>query len=168
MFERREVLFEELIDSTEPSERHAALVNRLKPVLSHDEAIDALANYILAAHGWEQARRGTFDALQPIVEDYERGIDRMANHAAVALQLAERNVLLRAHMQVKASKRGKKAAEQRHGQPGGSRDKREKILGIWSSGKYSSKDLCAEQECAGLEMSFSSARKALRGAPDPA
>lgn len=167
MFERREVLLEELIESTEPPERHAALVSRLKPVLSHEEAIDILANYILAAHEWEQARRVTFDALRALAADREKDVNKMADHAMEALQLAERHVLLKAHMQATASKRGKKAADQRHGQPGGSRDKREKILAIWLSGKYSSKDLCAEQECAGLEMSFSSARKALRGAPDP-
>lgn len=46
--------------------------------------------------------------------------------------------------------------------------KREQIRAIWASGKYSSRDICAEQECASLDMSFSTARKALRGTPDPA
>lgn len=59
------------------------------------------------------------------------------------------------------------AANARHSRPGGSRDKRKKIQEIWESGKYSSRDICAEQECAALEMSFSAARKALRGTPDP-
>ena len=53
-------------------------------------------------------------------------------------------------------------AEALHGKPGGNRDKRAKIREIWASGKYSSKDVCAEQECAALDMSFSTARKALR------
>ena len=59
------------------------------------------------------------------------------------------------------------AANARHSKPGASRDKRQAIRAIWQSGKYSSRDLCAEQECAALEMSFSTARKALRNAPDP-
>lgn len=59
------------------------------------------------------------------------------------------------------------AANARHDQPGGSRDKRREICEIWSSGKYSSRDLCAEQECAALEMSFSAARKALINTPEP-
>lgn len=59
------------------------------------------------------------------------------------------------------------AANARHSKPGGSRDKRRQIRAIWSTGKYSSRDICAEQECAALGMSFSSARKALRGTPDP-
>lgn len=54
-----------------------------------------------------------------------------------------------------------------HDKPGGSRDKRKCIVEIWTSGKYSSRDICAEQECAALGMSFSAARKALRGTPDP-
>lgn len=59
------------------------------------------------------------------------------------------------------------AANARHSKPGGSRDKRQQIRDIWSSGKYRSRDICAEQECAALGVSFSSARKALRGTPDP-
>lgn len=41
------------------------------------------------------------------------------------------------------------------------------IQKIWASGKYKSRDLCAEQECAALKLSFSTARKALRNTPDP-
>lgn len=63
--------------------------------------------------------------------------------------------------------RGKTAAEALHNKPGGSREKQAEIRKAWASGKYSSKDICAEQECAGFNMSFSSARKALRGAPKP-
>ena len=65
------------------------------------------------------------------------------------------------------AKNARAAANARHSKPGGSRDKRQQIRDIWSSGKYSARDICAEQECAALDMSFSSARKALRGMPDP-
>jgi hypothetical protein len=61
----------------------------------------------------------------------------------------------------------KSAAMARHSAPGGSHDKAESIKRIWASGKYSSRDICAEQECAALNMSFSSARKALRNTPSP-
>ena len=54
------------------------------------------------------------------------------------------------------------AANARHDQPGGSRDKQRQMREIWASGKYQSRDICAEQECAALGMSFSAARKALR------
>lgn len=61
----------------------------------------------------------------------------------------------------------KKAANALHDKPGGSRDKQQAIREIWASGKYSSREICAEQECAALDMSFSSARKALINEPDP-
>jgi len=59
------------------------------------------------------------------------------------------------------------ASNARHSKPGGSRAKREAIRSAWASGKYTSRDICAEQECAAHGMSFSSARKALRNTPDP-
>lgn len=59
------------------------------------------------------------------------------------------------------------AANALHDLPGGSRDKQRQIQAIWASGKYSSRDLCAEQECAALDMSFSAARKALNKTPKP-
>lgn len=63
--------------------------------------------------------------------------------------------------------RGAKGAEALHSRPGGNRDKQKQIRELWASGKYSSREICAEQECAALGMSFSSARKALRGTPQP-
>lgn len=63
--------------------------------------------------------------------------------------------------------RAKAAADARHNRPGGSRDKQQQIRDIWATGKYSSRDRCAEEECAALDMSFSAARKALRNTPDP-
>jgi hypothetical protein len=61
----------------------------------------------------------------------------------------------------------KAAANARHNQPGGSRDKQRRIREIWAMGKYSSRDICADEECAALGMSFSAARKALTNAPVP-
>lgn len=61
----------------------------------------------------------------------------------------------------------KAAANALHDQPGGSRDKQRQIRAIWASGKYSSRDICAEQECAALKMSFKSARNALINEPEP-
>lgn len=67
----------------------------------------------------------------------------------------------------KATKRGRLAAEIRHNQPGGSRSKADAIRTAWASGKYTSRDRCAEEECAALDMSLSSARRALRNTPNP-
>lgn len=66
----------------------------------------------------------------------------------------------------KASKRGKAAADARHSQPGGSHDKKAAILAIWATGKYWSRDVCAEEECAGIGLSYSKTRTHLIGTPD--
>ncbi|MRR50918.1 MAG: hypothetical protein EG825_08380 [Rhodocyclaceae bacterium] len=65
------------------------------------------------------------------------------------------------------SERARVGANMRHAKPGGSHDKRRQIQEAWATGKYSSRDICAEQECAALGMSFATARKALRGTPNP-
>lgn len=65
------------------------------------------------------------------------------------------------------SENARKAANARHDKPGGSRDKLRQIRQIWATGKYTSKDRCAEEECAGLDMSFSTARDALINEPEP-
>jgi len=57
------------------------------------------------------------------------------------------------------------AANARHDQPGGSRAKQRQIREIWATGKYSSRDRCAEEECAALGMSYAAARKALVNTP---
>lgn len=49
----------------------------------------------------------------------------------------------------------------------GHKAKRESILQLWASGKYTTRDRCAEEECAALNMSYSVARRTLRNTPDP-
>ena len=44
---------------------------------------------------------------------------------------------------------------------------RKHILDAWLSGKYSSKDLCAEQEAEAIGITFSTARRYLRNSPAP-
>lgn len=68
---------------------------------------------------------------------------------------------------VKVSTRNQVAANARHDKPGGSRSKADAIRELWATGNFDSRDICAEQGCAALGMSFSAARKALRNTPDP-
>ena len=65
------------------------------------------------------------------------------------------------------SQNARKAANARHDRPGGSRDRQQQIRAIWAKGNYTSRDRCAEEECADLGMSYSAARRALRKTPDP-
>lgn len=67
----------------------------------------------------------------------------------------------------RATNQGKAGANRLHDKEGGSRWKTAEIRRLWQTGKYSSRDRCAEEECAGLDMSFSSARKALRNESEP-
>ena len=57
------------------------------------------------------------------------------------------------------SRRSRFAANKKHEPKNNAKNE---IKKIWVSGKYTSKDICAEQECAALGLSFSTARKALR------
>ena len=61
----------------------------------------------------------------------------------------------------------RRAANARHDQPGGNRDKHRKIRQSFASGQYPTRDACAEKVCAALGMAFSTARKALVNTPDP-
>ncbi len=65
------------------------------------------------------------------------------------------------------SQAARHAANEKH-EKNGNRAKQDAIRLAWASGNFKSRDVCAEQECAALGMSFSAARKALRNTPDPA
>lgn len=122
------------------------------------------------ANAWRELEQ-KFNDLCP---NLERIANRASDHletlelARVLLKLlpAMRSAGLR-QAKMEASRRGSAAASARHAKPGGARSKAEAIRALWASGKYSSRSVCAEQECGALEMSFDSARKALRNTPEP-
>jgi hypothetical protein len=70
-------------------------------------------------------------------------------------------------IKTKTKENARHAANTLHSKAGGSIDKQNKMRAIWATGKFTNRDLCAEQECAALGMSFSTARKALRNTPKP-
>ena len=61
----------------------------------------------------------------------------------------------------------RKAADVLHNRPGGNREKSTAIRAAWATGIFTSRTRCAEEECAGLGMSYDAARKALRNTPAP-
>ena len=65
------------------------------------------------------------------------------------------------------SDKAKHAANALHEKPGGSREKKCTIRDIWATGKYQTRQLCAEEECTALGSSYESARRALQNTPDP-
>ena len=67
-----------------------------------------------------------------------------------------------------SSERGRQTVEARYSKPDGTYDRQAKIKKIWASGKYASRDICAEEEYASIGFgSFKSARNALKGTRDP-
>jgi len=68
-------------------------------------------------------------------------------------------------IKIDRSESGKNGAKWRHA---ASYELHKKIKDVWTSGKYSSRDICAEQEYSALGFgSFKAARNALKGTPDP-
>lgn len=95
--------------------------------------------------------------------------DEYAGHFQSYLEHVKRSQnTMMAQLQVAKSDLARKAAEARHSQPNGYRQKSEQIKRIWASGKYKSRDECALKECASLGISPSTARKHLRNTPNPA
>ena len=134
------------------------------------------------AFAWAEMKicEESHDELLAVLGDYEQALSIFSSEAkyrthegrAEFLRLfAETNnkaaIDLIKGIKLQKSSSARKSADARHNKPGGSRDKQAAIRKIWASGKYSSRDICAEQECAALGMSFSAARKALRNTPSP-
>lgn len=151
--------------------------------LTTDELINKLAectyrNYKLLAQleksvdHYRQLRRA-LDYAKNAVDEMELHVQkhREISKAREIIHdaLVDSEVKVGAYKAVKTYKKEKaaSAANARHSKPNGARAKAEAIRKVWASGKYSSRDICAEQECAGLDMSYSAARKALRNTPDP-
>lgn len=106
----------------------------------------------------EQIERETFNREKMAIHVAIQAINQGLNTGAQ---------LIAKSMKIKAQKRGKEAADIRHGKPGGSRSKADEMRRLWASGKYTSRTRCAEEECAALGMSYDAARKALRNTPVP-
>jgi hypothetical protein len=142
-------LYRALIERQEPNNLNdiAALVQAygVRALVLNDEHRLVLA--------WENATKAAL--LAGFLEGglYANGVDGYKNMSAGMASVL--------------SEAGRHAAQARHNKPGGSRDKQKAIRDFWASGKYTSRDRCAEEECAALDMSFSSARKALRNTPEP-
>jgi len=64
----------------------------------------------------------------------------------------------------KLSEQGKKGADKKHER---TNKAKQELIGIWATGRYKSRDECAEQECSHLNISLSTARKALINTPEP-
>lgn len=117
--------------------------------LLDDLCINAAINILMAIDG----------ALVCIFVGDMEGYSEALIHIATQHQLLNEFQTDKETTRIRRKERARFAAKKRHGPINKAK---EVLKAIWATGKYSSKDVCAEQESAGLGMSFSTARKALR------
>jgi hypothetical protein len=114
---------------------------------------------VVASISFKQAER-----ISAMIHSEEEGLSSIQEilnmQPVTALTLVHLARLERKH-------RAKDAASVRHSQPGGSREKKEQLRTIWDSGKYDTRERCAEEEHEALGVSFHTALKYLRGTPKP-
>ena len=138
----------------------------LAEFLTREQAIHSLAFYMCFA---EEAK-ASISMLRKLAEKSElkqlSAMDCFDDNFRDFAGVAEWHVRKVESLLTQSSDRGKAAADARHDRPGGSRDKRQAMLDIWASGKYTVRNICAEEECAGVGLSFSKARKHLIGTAD--
>jgi hypothetical protein len=144
-----------------------------------------LPKMLAEAWVWNELWKEDYENLRKVASDYERVLDLYGKEklnpklsdpettrTSFLIEMADDSSskaakLLQQGHKIQKSNKAKQMANARHNKPGGSREKQNLIRKKWASGKYSSRDICAEQECADLGMSFSTARKALRNMPNP-
>ena len=153
-----------------PQATHQRIAHRLCPASAVQGGCVTSVTYMVAYERTQQDIDSIMESADRIAAagkhatESARGLDAIATEStAVAIKMAKQLITIK----TKASQRGKSAANDLHGRPGGSRDKQAAIRAAWATGKYKSRDVCAEEECAALNMAFGTARKALRNTPEP-
>ena len=129
---------------------------------SGKELLECMAVYWLSMAGHSLADRRIRDAMDWVFE----GLDALELANGIYMH-NEGEVMEREATKAHASKKARNAADALHNKPGGSNRKRDAIRAAWASGKFDTRDGCADQEAAGLNMAPSTARRALRNTPEP-
>ena len=92
--------------------------------------------------------------------------DHLKNGAPAGLTLQVAIAVVR-ELQVITSNKGKVSVARRHDAPGGSHEMAGEVRKEWASGKYKSRNQCAEKVHEKMGMSFKAARNALVGISKP-
>lgn len=126
-------------------------------------AIEFGAKFTLTVHSMKLSMRQA-ERLSEMIHSKDEGLNSIQD----VLNMQPVNALTLAHLVMLERKwRAKENANLRHNKPGGSRDNQAKIRKLWASGKYKTRDDCAERGGKILGLKFSTARKALRNTPTP-
>lgn len=167
-------------NSSHETDINSRVANLLASGISYEE----LAKYAAEGWSWSVIMENAYDAQSELLADYEKILSlsnsllnkqiSATNQLVTIDDLQKQSITLRRFLEGQRAGRdaqrknvAKKGGNALHSMPGGSREKRLLIQDAWASGKYSTRDICADEECAALEMSFSTARKALRNTPEP-
>ena len=153
--------------------RKADAISYLRATFTHEELLQVAYNMYVNHRASVVALNSEINALDDEADQLVRERDALVNWVEAAQNVAVKGIpaAFEAGLSIpkaKASIRAKKGADALHNKAGGSREKQKAIRELWASGKFASRGLCAEQECAGLNMSLDAARKALRNTPKPA
>lgn len=167
--------------NNQPDDNHERIRHRIEKLRTENLSYEALLRH--AAEGWdmaefmdsayeqqegilnmqEQALTMSSDvatALRKVIDDLLDGLDLSTD----ILQKARLSLpkLIEREIAAARSASAKAAIKVRYSKPGGYDERKAQLQEIWASGKYSSRAICAEQECAALGMSYDTARKALK------
>ena len=141
--------------------------------LSYEELLHRAASDSICAEDLEEAYECALELLEvhELLEEKLRllGVDRCHRHiqsienmSKIAKQLASYSVEFgKATEKELRARSGGLARGLKYLKP------KDQLRKIWASGKFDSRDRCAEEEGRALGLSFSTARKILRGTPDP-
>lgn len=158
-------LSEKLIEIERRNLSYADLLN-LTAMLALEEEANDLEIHAKGIH--LEAQDLIIKYLTICIEDQKQIISSVQELDELAKSYIDSAEAIEANIEkYQRKKKATKAADALHDLPGGNREKQEKIRSIWASGKFTSRSICAEQECTAIGMSYDSARKALRNTPEP-
>ena len=134
---------------------------RLNQLIDDNSCLNGLNEAFLdifEKHGIDILTQLPHDVLKNYIESRKKQIS--LNNNPLTKEAMELNAFLAAGDAL--SQNGKKGGDKKNEKTNLAK---EQIVKVWKSGKYSSRDICAEQEAAVFGISFSTARKALRNIP---
>jgi hypothetical protein len=154
-----------LLDLVMESARRHPYFDEMQRLLpeAYKFALELAAGFTVTVHSLELSIRQA-QRISEMIHSKDEGLSSIQD----VLNMQPVNALTLVHLvRLERMWRARENANLRHAKPGGSRDKREMIRAIWASGKYKTRDDCAEKGGKKLGMKFSTARKALRKTPTP-
>lgn len=154
-------VFSEWIDSISSKELSSITPEMTAYVFAYHRGMAERAIYLLNDVSESLAPETELEEIRSTLQLGIRAIQLLKDALPQAVSL-EVKILKK-----RASGKAKTGAEALHNKLGGSRSKAGEIRRLWASGKFKSRDDCAEQECAALGMAISTARRALRNTPAP-